>query len=282
MSNLIEAAGLATRLHEPDLRIIDARFELGDPDAGRAAYASGHIPGAVHADLARDLSGAVEEHGGRHPLPAAEQLAEMFGRKGISEKHEVVVYDDTTGMFASRVWWTLRYLGHRNVRVLDGGLTAWRAAGLPLSTEKPDWPAVTFHSNVQSDMIVDRDWLLQRLGHPGLHLLDARSPERFSGEVALLDPLPGHIPGARNFPYTGNLSGGKLKDASALRERFAALAGASSVVSYCGSGVSGTSNLLALEEAGVTGGRLYVGSWSDWSSHADAPVETGPGPETET
>lgn len=229
----------------------------------------------MHLDLNRDLSSPAGPHGGRHPLPSVEQLTALLGSRGISRANDVVVYDDTTGMFASRVWWTLRYLGHDNVRVLDGGLQAWRAAGLPLSSDAPAWPAVTFEADVQSDMVVDRQYLLDRLGSSGMQLLDARAAERFRGEQALFDPLPGHIPGAMNFPYTENLDAGRLKDAATLRERFAGLEDATEIVSYCGSGVSGTSNLLALHQAGITGGRLYVGSWSDWSSWPDAPVETG-------
>jgi thiosulfate/3-mercaptopyruvate sulfurtransferase len=275
MSNLISVAELQSRLEESGLRLIDARFDLSDDEAGQAAWAAGHIPGAVHLDLNRDLSAPAQTHGGRHPLPPAGQLAALLGSRGISRTNDVVVYDDTTGMFASRVWWTLRYLGHDSVRVLDGGLQAWLAAGLPLSDSEPGWPAVHFEADVQDGMVVDRQYVLDRLGSSDLKLLDARSAERFRGEQALFDPLPGHIPGALSFPYTGNVEAGRLKGSAALRERFAGLQDATGIVSYCGSGVSGTSNLLALEEAGITGGRLYVGSWSDWSSWPDAPVETG-------
>jgi thiosulfate/3-mercaptopyruvate sulfurtransferase len=276
MSNLIQAAELEARLGDPQLRIIDARFDLADSEAGQAAYRAGHIPGAIYLSLSRDRSGPAAAHGGRHPLPDPDRFASLLGSRGISDRNDVVVYDDTTGMYASRVWWMLRYMGHGSVKVLDGGMTAWLDAGLPLESAPAEWPPVEFRYSLQPEMVVDRQYLLDHLGDAGLQLLDARSPERFRGEQVLLDPLPGHIPGARNFHYADNLDGARLKDARELRERFADLAGAGEVVSYCGSGVSGTNNLLALEEAGLPGGRLYVGSWSDWSSHAAAPVATGP------
>lgn len=276
MSNLIQVEELHGRLAADSLRLLDVRFSLADPQAGRVAYLRSHLPAAVHVDLDRHLSGTPERHGGRHPLPPVEQLAEMFGRIGVDGSHDVVVYDDATGMFAARAWWVLRYLGHENVRVLNGGFNAWQAAELPLVTEEPDWPATRFKTDVQQHMIVDRAYLLNRLDSGDLQLLDARAPERFRGEREPLDPLAGRIPGARNYWFEENLTAGKLLDPAALRERFATIDHTGKIVTYCGSGVSGAHNVLALEEAGLSGARLYPGSWSDWISYPDAPVQTGP------
>lgn len=275
MSNLISATELWDLLDDPSLRVVDVRYDLQDEEAGARAYEAGHIPGAVRLDLGRDLSGRPGRHGGRHPLPDMEGLAATLGRAGIGNDHLVVAYDDSGGMFASRLWWLLRYAGHDRVKVLDGGLSAWLERGLPLEATAPAWPPTRFELAVRPELAVDRAQLLARLGEGGLALVDARGAERYRGEVEPLDPVAGHIPGAVNLPWTGNLAEGGFLDRAALRERYAGIADAAEVVVYCGSGVSAAHDILALEEAGVAGAKLYPGSWSDWCSYEDAPVATG-------
>lgn len=276
--NLITARELHERLGDPALRLVDTRFDLKDPSAGLRAYEAEHLPGAVHLDLDRDLSSPPGEHGGRHPLPDMRRFAERLGEAGIGDEHEVVVYDDQGGMFAGRAWWLLRYAGHDRVRVLDGGLAAWRDEGLPLEPGAVAPEPARFTLRLRPDMVVDRERVLRALEDPDVRLVDARAPERYRGELEPIDPRAGHIPGALNLPFAGNLEGGRFRDPATLRERFAALEEAEEVVVYCGSGVSACHDLLAIDEAGLPPARLYVGSWSDWTSYEDAPVATGDEP----
>lgn len=279
MSNLISVADLAARLHDPAqhpaLRIVDVRASLSDPQAGRRLYREGHLPGARHLSLDDDLAGPVHEHGGRHPLPDLERFAATLEALGVGDAHEVVAYDDAGGMFAARLWWLLRYGGFERVRVLDGGLSAWTAAGLPLTQELPDHPPATMTLTARPGLVVSMDEVKAALADPNLRLFDARAPERYRGEVEPLDKKAGHIPGALNKPFAENLEGGHFKPPEALRARFAEAETADEVILYCGSGVSAAHNVLALEEAGITGAKLYVGSWSDWSSYGENPVATG-------
>ncbi|MEX2540955.1 MAG: sulfurtransferase [Trueperaceae bacterium] len=275
MSNLIQPAELHERLGAADLRVVDVRFDLADSVAGELAYRAGHIPGAVYAHLDRDLSGPLGEHGGRHPLPDPDALVARLGRLGIGNDHEVVAYDGGAGMFASRLWWLLRYLGHDWVRLLDGGLAAWRAQGFETSSETPRPAEQRFEPAIRPEMAVDRDYVLRNLGNPDVVLVDARAEERYRGLVEPLDPQAGHIPSALNLPFSGNLRDGRFKGSEDLRRRFELLKGRDEVVVYCGSGVSAAHDVLAMEEAGMSGVRLYHGSWSDWCSYDDAPVETG-------
>ncbi len=274
MRPLISVDELRARLGSDDLCLIDARFSLADTSAGRAAYHISHLPGAVYLHLDDDLSGPRGEHGGRHPLPTPSAAAATFGRAGVGADTLVVAYDDGDGMTAGRVWWLLRWLGHDQVQVLDGGLAAWREAGGPETTVVPAPTARAFAPAPRADMVVDHAWLRDHLHDPGVTIVDARAPERYRGEVEPIDPRAGHVPGAVNLPFAGNLEGGRFKAAVALRERFADVAQAPVLVVYCGSGVSAAHDLIALELAGVRGARLYAGSWSDWVSHPDAPVAT--------
>ena len=269
---LISAPELMARLGDPALRIIDASFELMDPAAGERLYAAGHVPGAVHLDLDRDMS-SPPGAGGRHPLPDMRAFAATLGALGIGNDDEIVVYDQSGGMYAARAWWLLRYAGHGAVLFLDGGLAEYVRSGGQLDTTVPRHPPSTFALALAHEMVATGDEVLRRLGDPALVLLDARAPERYRGEVEPLDAQAGHIPGARNLPYTVVLDGGRLLEADRLAEALGAaeLAG-SDVVAYCGSGVSAAQLILALEVAGLPGVRLYPGSWSEWSADPERPV----------
>jgi len=272
---LIAAHELALRLDAPNLRVIDASFELLDPQAGAAMYAAGHVPGAVHLELDRDLSGPLGAGGGRHPLPDMQRFAAKLGSLGIGVENDVVVYDQEGGMYAARAWWLLRYAGHKRVRFLDGGLAEYTRAGGTLTTDLPRHARATFELAVVPGMVATGAELSGRLSDPLLVLLDARAPERYRGEVEPIDAKAGHIPGARNLPHTAVLDGGRLLAPGPLAERLGAadLAGAD-VVAYCGSGVSAAQLVLAFEVAGLPDVRLYPGSWSEWSSDPEKPVAT--------
>lgn len=297
MSHLISAQELVESLSAgPDaavrsgrrLRLIDASFVLTDPAAGRSAYESGHLPGAVYFDLDQDLSDpeALARHragvpgaGGRHPLPDMRRFAEKLGARGIGSEHEIVVYDQDGGMFAARAWWLLRYAGHAPARFLDGGLRAYVEAGGALTTEVPEHPAARFDLEVQPGMVMNAEELSARLNEPGLSVIDARAAPRYRGEVEPLDAKAGHVPGAVNLPHATAVDGatGRLLPPPVLAEVLALPVGTSEAVAYCGSGVSAAHLILALEEAGTFGVKLYPGSWSDWSSRPELPVATGPG-----
>lgn len=277
-TTLMTAATLHAHLDRPDWVVVDCRFNLADPDAGRRAYQAGHIPGARYAHLDEDLSAPVTATTGRHPLPDPARLAATLGAWGIGPETQVLAYDDLGGMLAAaRLWWLLRWLGHAAVAVLDGGLPAWTRAGLPLDMDVPVIAAQTFTARPDN-----RLWLtveqVQALPAHEL-LLDARGAARYRGEMEPIDPVAGHIPGALNLPTESNLAAdGCFLPAAALRTRFAALLGerpAATVVHSCGSGVTACHNLLAMEVAGLSGSRLYAGSWSEWIRDPQRPVATG-------
>lgn len=281
-STLVDARTLHANLANPDWRVVDCRFDLTNPAAGEAAFATGHVAGAVYAHLDRDLSAPRTERSGRHPLPSPESAAATFGRLGIDSRVRVVAYDDSAGMYAARLWWMLRWLGHERVAVLDGGLAAWRAAGFPLVAESTPVAPRTFVPQPRARAVVNADELDGLLEGIACLLLDARAPERYEGRTEPLDPKAGHVPGARNHPYVRNLGpDGRFLPPDELRERLLArLRGRapSEVVSMCGSGVTACHTLLALEIAGLPGGRLFPGSWSEWSRDPARPVATGPEP----
>ena len=275
-SPLIDVAQLRDAIGDADLRIVDVRWYLGRHGEGRAAYDRGHLPGAVHLDLDDDLS--APDGPGRHPLPDPAGFARRIGQAGIGPGHRVVAYDDAGGWVGARLWWMLERLGHPWVRVLDGGIGAWTAAGGPLVTEVPAWPEARFEPASGWSGTIDRDELRRRLG--SLLLLDARAGARYRGEVEPIDPAAGHIPTAVSAPYEENLGpDGRFLSPEVLAARFHALGadGDAEVVTYCGSGTSALHHALAMRLIGLPDPILYVGSWSDWST-AGYPVATGPEP----
>jgi len=267
---LVDAAWLRAHLPEPDLRVIDFRWYLAHRN-GRDEYGRGHIPGAVFVDL-ESVTGS--EGGGRHPLPTARQFAEEMQRAGVSSNTRVVVYDDSAAApTATRLWFLLGLFGHNAQAVLDGGLQAW---GAPLETETQSVERGNFTA-AEPDMSRVVDWQGVRALR-GVPVIDARAGERYRGETEPVDPKAGHIPGARNLPYTEILApDGRFKTPEELRRQFRSMGVTDGAVFYCGSGVNATQQLLAMELAGLTNARLYAGSWSDWSNR-DLPVATGSEP----
>ena len=278
-TTLISAAELAAYLDDGGWVVCDCRHDLADPSAGRRAYAESHIPGARFVHLDEDLSGPKTGKNGRHPLPDPQQFARRLGELGISNTSQVVAYDASGGPYAARLWWMLRWLGHDAAAVLDGGWNAWLAARHSITKEVPLIRAARFVPHIRTDAAIDAKMVAARLGQPGPLLVDARAPNRFRGENETLDPVAGHIPGAANRFFQLNLAAnGCFKQAAALNQEFAGLLGDASpagVAHYCGSGVTACHNLLAMEIAGLSGSRLYPGSWSEWVADRSRPVAVG-------
>lgn len=275
-SPLISAAELAGHLHDPGWRIVDCRFDLRQPEAGAAAYREAHIPGALYAHLERDLSGPVTRDSGRHPLPDPQHLGTTFSAWGIGPETQVVCYDAQANAYAGRLWWLLRWLGHERVTVLDGGLQAWAAAAQPLDTAIPEVVPAVFQGTPRADMVATAGELATQIARGTHCLIDARTPERFAGEKEPIDPVAGHIPGARNLPYQSNLDAGAcFLPPEALRKMYRRVLDdvpPDRCIVMCGSGVTACHSLIALEIAGMSGAKLYAGSWSEWIRDPQRPV----------
>lgn len=277
-TTLISTAELAEHLADPDWAVIDVRFSLTDHAVGERNYLAAHIPGAVYAHLERDLSSPqIAGKTGRHPLPPVAAITQTLSQWGIDSRTQVVVYDDNSGVYAGRLWWMLRWLGHDAVAVLDGDWRQWQREGRPVRAGAETRPPGSFVAHPRPELVVTAEQIEVRLGDPTLRLYDARGADRFRGENETLDPVGGHIPGARSAPYAGNLDAdGRMLPPAALRARFEELLGDTPVeeaIFYCGSGVSVANDVLAVQHAGLGMPRVYVGSWSDWISNGQRPVE---------
>ncbi len=278
---LISASDLAARIDDPQWVVVDCRHDLMNLAAGREGYAAGHLPHAVFADIETVLSGAKRGADGvfrgRHPLPEKEALAEALRAFGINDDTQVVAYDAHGGMFAARLWWLLRWLGHEAVAVLDGGMAAWQALGQPLSTETPVKPHGSLSVRAPFVPTVTVREVMDNLESGQRIVIDARAADRFRGENETIDPVGGHIPGAKNRFFKDNLQAdGRFKEADQLRAEFGALVDdPERAIMQCGSGVTACHNLLALEVAGMPGASLYPGSWSEWVGDSSRPVAKG-------
>jgi thiosulfate/3-mercaptopyruvate sulfurtransferase len=266
---------------DPNLVVLDCRFDLGDPKAGHGAYLNGHIPGAHFADLNTDLASAIGPKTGRHPLPDPQVFAANLAAWGVHPASQVVVYDEVNGSFAARAWWLLRWVGHPTVAVLNGGFKAWLAAGGPTSPGEEGRAPRSLHASpaparVDGDAVVDAAQVMSLLRDPKRLLVDARAAERYAGTVEPIDAVAGHVAGAVNHPFATNLAAdGRFLPPEQLRQRWAAeLDGRSpaDVVAMCGSGVTACHNLLSLEVAGLHGAKLYAGSWSEWIRDPRRPI----------
>lgn len=278
-TTLIDALTFHEHYQDPNWVIVDCRFDLQNPDWGFASYKTEHIPGAVYADLEKDLSGRITAQSGKHPLPQEPHFRDMISHLGIDSSKQVIVYDTATGEFAARLWWILGFYNHPNVALLDGGFAQWKTKGFPTSTGietnspalflgTPTWEKVTTSVQIES-----------YLNSPFYRLIDSRTPERYRGEIEPIYPVAGRIPSAVNHPYTANLAADNtFLPAETLRENFKKILGTISpgnVIVYCGSGVTASVNMLALKIAGIEGPRLYAGSWSEWIRDSHRPIEKG-------
>jgi thiosulfate/3-mercaptopyruvate sulfurtransferase len=274
-TTLVSVGELAARLADPDWLVLDCRFDLGDRDAGARAWQAGHIPGAIHADLERDLSAPVTPKTGRHPLPPIDAFVATLSRWGVTGGAQVIAYDAGNSVYAARLWWMLRYLGHDAVAVLDGGFTAWLAGGHPVSDAGVMREPAQFVARPRPEILCDASGVAEALARGEL-LVDVRGAERFAGKVEPLDTVAGHVPGAVNLPFTQNLDAKsrfrqKAELAELWRTRTGVTAG-SAPICMCGSGVTACQALLSLEVAGLGAGRLYAGSWSEWIRDPARPV----------
>lgn len=277
---LVSTQNLAAHLHDPDWIIFDCRHNLGEVARGRQLYLEGHLPGAHFAGIETDLSGAKTGWNGRHPLPSPADFLEFLGRHGVTADSTVIAYDDMGGAFAARLWWLARWVGHRRAGLLDGGIVRWKAEHRALSTDEPPprrpHPLPGSADASQVTLVGD---IMRHTNDDEILILDARAPERYRGDVEPIDPVGGHIPGAGNRFFTANHNPDlTFKRPDELRREFDALLRSrrpASVVHYCGSGVTSCLNLFAMEQAGLTGSRLYAGSWSEWVADPSRPVARG-------
>ena len=279
---LIDASELGPHIESENWAIVDCRFSLDDTERGRRDYLKAHIPGAIYAHLDRDLSGKViPGKTGRHPLPEVESLAATLSAWGIDSDTQIVVYDDSTGGMAARFWWLLNWMGHRNVAVLDGGWMSWSQSGLPVRGGREFRKPKHFEPHEIAGAYVTAEHVQRYRLDPRFVILDARSGPRFRGEVELIDPVAGHIPGAISAPFEENLTPeGRFLSPEILRRRFEKFIKSvppENVICYCGSGVTAAHNIIAIAYAGLGTARLYAGSWSEWIADPARPISTGAG-----
>jgi thiosulfate/3-mercaptopyruvate sulfurtransferase len=277
-TTLVSVTDLAAHLEDASWIVCDCRHDLARYEFGRSAYATSHIPGARFLHLDEDLSGPKTGTNGRHPLPHPITFTLRLAALGIDNTKQIIAYDSAGGAYAARLWWMLRWVGHTHAAVLDGGWDAWTGAGQPVTAALPEFKTTSYNPHLTPQLAVDAEFVHENIGGTHIRVLDARSPDRFRGENETLDPVAGHIPGATNRFFRQNLDGdGRFKSAAALHQEFASALNATptEIVHQCGSGVTACHNLLAMEIAGLTGSRLFPGSWSEWVSNRARPVATG-------
>ncbi|WP_408006155.1 sulfurtransferase [Pseudalkalibacillus sp. A8] len=272
MKNIVSVDWLYSKLDDKDVIPVDCRFYLQEKERGMEEYQDAHIPGSSYADLEKNLSGQVQEHGGRHPLPVLEEFLQFLGSIGIDQSKTVVAYDAQNTAMAARFWWMLKYLGHKEVYVLDGGIQEWEKQGYPLTEKLPEVVKTTYRPNLQEGMVADLTEVRLASQLDQTLLIDARDVERYEGKSEPIDAKAGHIPSAANKFFADNFEQGKWKSQEQLRDHFENHL-YKPLINYCGSGVTACVNVLALDEIGKKS-KLYVGSWSDWSSYEGNPVET--------
>jgi thiosulfate/3-mercaptopyruvate sulfurtransferase len=273
--NLASLEWLSHNLNHPHLVIIDCRFELGNPDKGREAYQIEHIPGALYFDLEKDLSGSKQQHGGRHPLPDLNLFTKKLSEAGIDATKKVVAYDDQGGVMAARLWWMLKYFGHDQVVILREGFSAWKAKGLPTTSDMAQPQSAAFKVNLQTEMLMGVEDVQRKISDEKVVLIDARAKERYLGLQEDIDPVAGHIPGAKNeFWKEGLGADGAWKTTEDQKKRLATYLNQEDkeVILYCGSGVTACANAIAFDEVGLKP-KLYIGSWSDWVSYPENKIE---------
>lgn len=278
-TTIIDALTLNENYRDPNWVIVDCRFDMQDPDAGFKGYKAEHIPGAVYADLEKDLSGRITAQSGKHPLPQEPHFREMVSQLGIDSGKQVIVYDTATGEYAARLWWLLGLYNHKNVAVLDGGFAQWKLKGFPSATGNEKNPTSQFSGTPFWEKVTTSVQIETYLNSPSYCLVDSRIPERYRGEFEPIYPVAGHIPSAVNYPYISNLNADNtFLPAETLRKNFSQIiknTSPANVVIYCGSGVTACVNMLALKIAGIEGPRLYAGSWSEWIRDSRREIEKG-------
>jgi thiosulfate/3-mercaptopyruvate sulfurtransferase len=274
MKNVLDQEWLVKHLHEKDIRIIDCRFSLSEPNKGKEAYLISHLPGSIYFDLEKDLSKPASTHGGRHPLPDLDDFIQKLEKAGIDDHTTVVVYDHGEGAFASRFWWMLRYLGHDKVYVLNGGFKGWTEANNELTSEVPYFEKTNLTIQIQDKIVATIEDVKEAiLDHQhSVVLIDSREEKRFLGIEEPIDKKAGHIPSAINKPWFDGLNSGLFKNGEEQQKRFKEINHSKQIIVYCGSGVTASPNFLALKEAGYENVRLYVGSFSDWISYDENEI----------
>lgn len=277
MNVTVEKEWLKDRLNDKDIKIIDCRFDLGNPAKGEELYRESHLPGAFYFDLDKQLSGPVKKHGGRHPLPNVDDFKHELEKVGIDHAKTVIVYDGGEGAFASRFWWILTYFGHEEVYILNGGFKEWVEAGYPVTKEIPNSSPSHFEVKLKGDMLATYEEVkaIVDKGEKSPILIDSREEKRYLGEIEPLDRIAGHIPGAINKFWQDGMENGTFKNEEEQKKRFKELDVNEPIIVYCGSGVTATPNYIALKMAGFKHVKLYAGSYSDWVSYEDNPVATG-------
>jgi thiosulfate/3-mercaptopyruvate sulfurtransferase len=265
---------LINHLYDMNVRIVDCRFSLADPQKGKINYMHSHLPGAVYFDLENDLSGTIGDHGGRHPLPIVDEFVSKLEKAGISQDMTVIAYDDGEGPFAARFWWLLQYFGHDNVYVLDGGFNNWLEEDLPVTADIPTFKRGNFRPVLRSELLATYEEVKGAVAEQNKVLIDSREAKRYLGLEEPIDKKAGHIPGAFNKPWMEGFRNGRYLPNSEQMQRFSDLDSNQPIIVYCGSGVTAVPNFLALKEAGFDNVKLYIGSFSDWISYEENKIET--------